>query len=193
MRKLLFFVVVAMMAFAPMVMAQDATPAATPEGTSEAGLTPINLVLKWVPQAQFAGYYAALDQGYYKDEGLDVTLTPAGTDINPEQMLAAGTAQFATDWMGNVLATREAGQNVITIAQIYQRSGMRQITWKDSSLTKFSDLKGKTVGVWPGGNAFPTFAALTKEGIDPTNPSKYPRRSPRGWPAPMPRVKLWRA
>ena len=167
MRKMLFFVVVALMAFAPMVMAQDA---ATPEATSQAGMTPINLVLKWVPQAQFAGYYAALDQGYYKDEGLDVTLTPAGTDINPEQMLAAGTAQFATDWMGNVLATREAGQDVITIAQIYQRSGMRQITWKTSNLTSFADLKGKIVGVWPGGNAFPTYAALTKEGIDPNNP-----------------------
>jgi len=164
MRKVLFLVVLALMVVAPMAMAQDATPEAT-----ATDLTPISLVLKWVPQAQFAGYYAAVAQGYYKDEGLDVTLVPAGTDINPQQYVAAGTAQFGTDWMGNMLATRDAGQDVISIAQIYQRSGMRQITWKDSNLTTFADLKGKTVGVWPGGNAFPTFAALTKEGIDPTN------------------------
>ncbi len=170
MRKLLFFVVVALMAFAPMVMAQDATPEATPEGTAEAGMTKVSLVLKWVPQAQFAGYYAALDEGYYKDEGLDVTLVPAGTDINPEQLLAAGTVQFATDWMGSVLATREAGQNVVTIAQIYQRSGMRLISWKDTGITSFADLKNHIVGVWPGANAFPADAALTKEGIDPNNP-----------------------
>ena len=165
MRKVLFLVVLALMVFAPMAMAQDATPEATAAGD----LTPVSLVLKWVPQAQFAGYYAAASLGYYKDEGLDVTIIPAGTDINPQQYVAAGTAQFGTDWMGNMLATRDAGQDVIAIAQIYQRSGMRQITWKDSNLTSFADLKGKTVGVWPGGNAFPTFAALTKEGIDPTN------------------------
>jgi NitT/TauT family transport system substrate-binding protein len=161
MRKVLFLVVLALMVFAPMAMAQDATPAAD--------LIPVSIVLKWVPQAQFAGYYAAAAQGYYTDEGLDVTIVPAGTDINPQQYVAAGTAQFGTDWMGNMLATRDAGQDVIAIAQIYQRSGMRQITWKDSNLTTFADLKGKTVGVWPGGNAFPTFAALTKEGIDPEN------------------------
>ena len=161
MRKVLFLVVLALLVFAPMALAQDATQAAD--------LTPISLVLKWVPQAQFAGYYEAAAQGYYKDEGLDVTLIPAGTDINPQQYVAAGTAQFGTDWMGNMLATRDAGQDVVSIAQIFQRSGMRQITWKDSGLTSFADLKGKTVGVWPGGNAFPTFAALTKEGIDPEN------------------------
>src|SRR5882672_5175132 len=102
--KLLFLVVVALMVVAPLALAQDATPAAD--------LIPVSIVLKWVPQAQFAGYYAAASLGYYKDEGLDVTLIPAGTDINPQQYVAAGTAEFGTDWMGNMLATRDAGQNV---------------------------------------------------------------------------------
>ncbi len=156
MRKLLFLLVVALMVVAPAAMAQD--------------LTPVSIVLKWVPQAQFAGYYAARDLGYYEEEGLDVTIVAAGTDINPQQLVASGGAQFGIDWMGNLLATRESGQDVVSIAQIFQRSGMRQITWKDSGLTSFDQLGGKVVGVWCCGNQFPTFAALTKAGIDPNNP-----------------------
>jgi NitT/TauT family transport system substrate-binding protein len=133
-------------------------------------LTPVSVVLKWVPQAQFAGYYAAKSLGYYEDEGLDTTIVAAGTDINPQQLVASGDAQFGIDWMGNLLATRDTGQDVVSIAQIYQRSGMRQLTWKDSGLTSFDQLGGKVVGVWCCGNQFPTFAALTKAGIDPNNP-----------------------
>jgi NitT/TauT family transport system substrate-binding protein len=157
MRKLWFLVVIALLVAAPMAQAQDA-------------LTPVSIVLKWVPQAQFAGYYAAKSLGYYENEGLDVTIVPAGVDINPQQLVAAGNAEFGTDWMGNLLATRESGQDVVNIAQVFQRSGMRQITWKSNNLTSFDQLKGHIVGVWPGGNAFPTYAALTKAGIDPTNP-----------------------
>lgn len=129
-----------------------------------------SVVLKWVPQAQFAGYYAAEALGYYEDVGLDVEIIAAGVDINPQQLVAAGDADFGIDWMGNILATRETGQDVINIAQIYQRSGMRQITWGDSDLESFEDLGGRVVGVWCCGNQFPTFAALTKAGFDPENP-----------------------
>lgn len=133
-------------------------------------LVPVSLVLKWVPQAQFAGYYAAEALGYYEEEGLDVEIVAAGVDINPQQLVSAGEVEFGIDWMGNLLATRETGQDVINIAQIYQRSGMRQITWVDSGLTSFEDLGGKVVGVWCCGNQFPTFAALNKAGYDPDNP-----------------------
>jgi NitT/TauT family transport system substrate-binding protein len=130
----------------------------------------VSVVLKWVPQAQFAGYYAAEALGYYENEGLDVTIIAAGVDINPQVLVAAGDAEFGTDWMGNLLATRETGVDVVNIAQIYQRSGMRQITWSDSGLTSFNDLGGRVVGVWCCGNQFPTFAALTKAGFDVENP-----------------------
>jgi NitT/TauT family transport system substrate-binding protein len=133
-------------------------------------LTPVSLVLKWVPQAQFAGFYAADALGYYEEEGLDATIIAAGVDINPQQLVSSGEADFGIDWMGNLLATRESGQDVINIAQIYQRSGMRQITWADSGLTSFADLGGRTVGVWCCGNQYPTFAALTKAGFDVENP-----------------------
>ncbi len=128
--------------------------------------TPVTVVMKWVPQAQFAGYYAAAALGYYEEEGLDVTIVPAGVDINPQQLLASGEAQFIVDWMGNALATKEAGGDLINVAQIYQRSGMRQITWGDSGLTSFEDLGDAVVGVWCCGNQYPTFAALTKAGFD---------------------------
>jgi len=133
-------------------------------------LTPVSIVLKWVPQAQFAGYYAADALGYFEEEGLEVEIVAAGVDINPQQLVNSGEVEFGIDWMGNLLATREAGQDVVSIAQIYQRSGMRQLTWADSGLESFEDLGGRVVGVWCCGNQFPTFAALTRAGFDPENP-----------------------
>lgn len=133
-------------------------------------LVPVSIVLKWVPQAQFAGYYAAEALGYFEEEGLDVTIIAAGVDINPQQLVASGEAQFGIDWVGNLLATRETGQDVVNIAQIYQRSGMRQITFVESGITSFEQLGGQVVGVWCCGNQYPTFAALTKAGFDPENP-----------------------
>lgn len=153
MRKFALLAVFAMLlVLIPAAAAQDATP--------------VSVVLKWVPQAQFAGYYAAEALGYYDNEGLDVTIIPAGVDINPQQLLASGEAEFIVDWMGNALATKAAGGDLINIAQIYQRSGMRQITWEDSGLESFDQLGDQTVGVWCCGNQFPTFAALTKSGFD---------------------------
>ena len=156
MRKWLLVLCLALLVIVPSAAAQD--------------LTPVSIVLKWVPQAQFAGYYAAEALGYYEEEGLDVTIVAAGVDINPQQLVASGETEFGIDWMGNLLATRETGVDVVNIAQIFQRSGMRQITWADSGLTSFEDLGGKVVGVWCCGNQFPTFAALTKAGFDVENP-----------------------
>lgn len=153
MRKVFLLAVVMLLALASVASAQD-------------DLVPVSVVLKWVPQAQFAGYYAASALGYYEEEGLDVEIIPAGVDINPQQLVAAGDVEFGTDWVGNLLATRETGTDVISIAQVYQRSGMRQITWADSGLTTFEDLGDSVVGVWCCGNQYPTYAALTKAGFD---------------------------
>ncbi len=127
----------------------------------------VTLQLKWVPQAQFAGYYAADEQGFYEDEGLNVTLRPGGPDIVPEQVVLGGQAEFGIDWLDNLLATRDQGQNIINIAQVFARSGMTEITWKDSGLDEITKLEGKKVGVWLGGNEHKLFAALTKNGLDP--------------------------
>src|ERR671915_972049 len=127
----------------------------------------VTLQLKWVTQAQFAGYYAALEQGFYEEEGLDVTLKPGGPDIVPEQVVLGGQAEFGINWLDNTLATRDQGGEIVNIAQVFARSGMTEITWKDSGLDSIEDLRGKKVGVWLGGNEHKLFAALNKNGIDP--------------------------
>jgi NitT/TauT family transport system substrate-binding protein len=138
-------------------------------GTTEAQAEPdkVTLQLKWVTQAQFAGYYAALEQGYYEDENLDVTIKPGGPDIVPEQVVLGGQAEFGINWLDNTLATRDQGGEIVNIGQVFTRSGMTEITWKDSGLDDITKLKGKKVGVWLGGNEHKLFAALTKNGIDP--------------------------
>jgi len=135
--------------------------------TAAEDLTPVTLQSKWVVQAQFAGFYAAEDQGYYEDEGLDVTIRPGGPDIVPEQVVAGGQAEFGIDWLDSLLATRDQGQELVNIAQVYARSGMTELTWADSGLDDITKLEGKKVGVWLGGNEHKLFAALTKNGIDP--------------------------
>ena len=136
-------------------------------GSASGDLDKVTLQSKWVVQAQFAGYYAALDQGYYEDEGLDVDIRPGGPDIVPEQVVLGGQAEFGINWLDSTLATRDKGQNIVNIAQVFTRSGMTEITWKDSGLDQITDLKGKKVGVWLGGNEHKLFAALNKNGIDP--------------------------
>jgi NitT/TauT family transport system substrate-binding protein len=136
-------------------------------GEEPAELQPVTVQLKWVTQAQFAGYYAALEEGYYEEEGLDVTIRPGGPDIVPEQVVLGGQAEFGLNWLDNTLATRDQGGQIINIAQVFARSGMTEITWADSGLEEIADLRGKKVGVWLGGNEHKLFAALTKNGMDP--------------------------
>src|SRR5581483_10624825 len=135
----------------------------------QAKLTKVTLQSKWVPQAQFAGYYAALAKGFYKAAGLDVTIKPGGPDIIPEQVVASGQAQFGIDWLPSLLSARDKGTDLVNIAQVFARSGMTEITWKDSGINSIAKMKGKKVGNWLGGNEFELFAALTKNGMDPSH------------------------
>jgi NitT/TauT family transport system substrate-binding protein len=146
--------------------APAAEPTAAPAAEPAAAPDAVTLQLKWVAQAQFAGYYAALEQGYYTDEGLDVTIRPGGPDIVPEQVVASGQAQFGINWLASLLATREQGVPLVNIAQIYSYAGMRQLSWKDTNITSPADLKGKTVAVWFGGNEYNLLATLAKYSIN---------------------------
>ena len=139
--------------------------AATPEECVTP--TPVKLQLQWFTQAQFAGYYAALENGYYKDMCLDVTILEGAVDISPQTVLANGEADFAVSWVSKALAAREGGANIVDVAQVFQRSGTLQVSFKDAAIATSADFKGKKIGNWGYGNEFEIFAALTKAGLDP--------------------------
>ncbi|QQM31647.1 ABC transporter substrate-binding protein [Martelella lutilitoris] len=125
----------------------------------------ITLQLKWVTQAQFAGYYVALEKGFYEEEGLDVTIKPGGPDIAPAQVLAGGGADVIVDWMPSALATREKGVPLVNIAQPYKSSGMMLTCLKENNVMSPEDFPGKTLGVWFYGNEYPFLSWMAHLGI----------------------------
>ena len=125
----------------------------------------VRLQLQWVTQAQFAGYYVALENGYYGEEDLDVTILPGGPDIAPPQVLAGGGADAMLNWMPSALAAREKGLPVVNIAQPFKSSGLMLTCWKDTGITGPQDFKGKTIGVWFFGNEYPFLSWMSQEGI----------------------------
>ncbi len=125
----------------------------------------VNLQLKWVTQAQFAGYYVAKDKGFYEEEGLDVTILPGGPDIAPTQVIAGGGADVTVEWMPAALAAREKGLPLVNIAQPFKSSGMMLTCWKDAGIASPEDLKNRTLGVWFFGNEFPFMSWMSQLGI----------------------------
>ncbi len=123
---------------------------------------PLTLQLKWVPQAQFAGYYVAQAKGFYRDAGLDVTIKPGGPDVNPSQLIAGGGADVIVDWMPSALAAREKGVPLVNIAQVFEHSGMELTCRRDSGIKTPADFPGKTLGVWFSGNEYPFLAWMSK-------------------------------
>ena len=122
----------------------------------------VTIQLKWVAQAQFAGYFVAKDKGFYKDAGLDVTINPGGPDVAPPQVIAGGGADVVVDWMPSALASREKGVALVNISQTFKHSGLELVCRKDTGIKKPEDLKGKTVGIWYGGNEYPFLNWMSK-------------------------------
>ncbi len=159
---------IAMLGVAAVVWAAVGVAGAAPTKHT-AKLTKVTLQLKWVTQAQFAGYYAAKELGYYKAAGLDVTIKPGGPDIIPETVVAGGQAQFGIDWLSSLMTSRDKGVDLVDIGQVFNRSGLTLITWKSSGIDSVAKMKNKTVANWLGGNEFEVFAALVKNGMDPVH------------------------
>jgi NitT/TauT family transport system substrate-binding protein len=147
-----------------------AAPSESASASAAAELKPIRLQLQWFPQAQFAGYFAAKDQGFYKDEGLDVTILPGAVEIVPATVVAGGQAEFGISWVPRMLAPRESGADPVVIGQVFQRSPTLQVSFKDKNITTPEQLKGKKVGSWGFGNESELYAGLVKAGLDPANP-----------------------
>ncbi len=125
----------------------------------------LTLQLKWVAQAQFAGYFVAKDKGFYKEAGLDVEIKPGGPDIAPEQVIAGGGADVIVDWMGGALAAREKGVDLVNIAQPFEKAGMEMVCPANGPIKTEADFKGHTLGVWFYGNEYPFFAWMNKLGL----------------------------
>lgn len=125
----------------------------------------VTLQLKWVTQAQFAGYYVAAAKGFYEEEGLNVTILPGGPDVAPTQVIAGGGADVVVDWMPSALAAREKGLALVNIAQPFKSSGMMLTCLKESGVATPADFKGKTLGVWFGGNEYPFLNWMNKLGL----------------------------
>ncbi len=142
----------------------DTDPAGGGSGDDE--LTDVRLQLQWLPQGQFAGYFAAQEEGYFAEEGLDVELVESGGDIVPQDALANGDVDYAIAWVPKVLGSIEGGANLTNIAQIFQRSGTLQVAWADSGINSVADFEGRKIGSWGFGNEWEIFAAMAAEGLD---------------------------
>jgi len=129
----------------------------------------INLQLQWFAQAQFAGYYAAVDQGFYEDEGLDVTILEGAVEIVPQQVVASGQAQFGIAWVPKALVSNEQDAGLVNIGQVFQRSGTLMVSWADTGISEPADWAGKTVGNWGFGNEYELTAAIEKFGVGDVN------------------------
>ena len=138
--------------------------------SADGHLTPIKLQLQWVAQSQFAGYFAAVDQGFYEEEGLDVTILEGAVEIVPQQVVTSGGAEFGLAWVPKVLESREAGANLVNIAQVFQRSGTLEVSFVDTGIESVEDFEGMRIGTWGFGNEHELFAAMRAVDIDPNNP-----------------------
>jgi NitT/TauT family transport system substrate-binding protein len=143
----------------------DTETTATTAPAEDMELTPINLQLQWFAQAQFAGYYAAVAEGFYEDEGLDVTILEGAVDIVPQQVVATGGAEFGLAWVPKALVSNTEGAGLVNVGQVFQRSGTLMVSWADSGITSPADWEGKVVGNWGFGNEFELTAAIEQAGV----------------------------
>ena len=125
----------------------------------------VTLQLKWVTQAQFAGYYVAAAKGFYGEEDLNVTIKPGGPDIAPGQVIAGGGADVVIDWLPSALAAREQGLPLVNIAQPFKSSGLMLTCLKESGIVTPADFADKTLGVWFFGNEYPFLSWMSQLGL----------------------------
>ena len=145
----------------------ESPDASEPDGSAAGGeAATVQLQLQWTPQAQFGGYYAAQEQGYYEEENLTVEFLPGGGDIVPQQVGSAPDGpEFTIAWVPKVLQAREAGSDLVQIAQVFQRAATLAVSWGDSGILLPEDWEGKRVGAWPFGNELEVIATATLAGL----------------------------
>ena len=144
----------------------EESPGSSVASSAAAEPASVRLQLQWTPQAQFGGYYAAEEQGYYADENLTVEILPGGGDVVPQQVGSAPDGpEFTIAWVPKVLQAREAGSDLVQIAQVFQRAPTLAVSWADSGIETPEDWVGKKVGAWPFGNELEVIATANLAGL----------------------------
>jgi len=135
---------------------------AFPLSAAEISLKKVSLMPLWEPQAQFAGYYVALDKGIYARHGIDLKILRAGPGHSPAKALEKGTVDFAVLWLSTALEHRSAGTELVNLAQISQQSSMMLISKKTAGIKTIADMNGKKVGLWEGDVSIPPRTLFAK-------------------------------
>lgn len=136
----------------------------------------IFLQLKWLHQAQFAGYYLAEELGFYRAEGLRVTIVPGGPGVDPESLVGSGAADFAqAGGIESLLAARDIDLPVIAIGAVFQKIDVAFISKRRSGIAKLADFSGRTVSTWYTGVHLILRALLRDAGLDPASIVELPQ------------------
>jgi NitT/TauT family transport system substrate-binding protein len=120
----------------------------SPLHATEKALKKVSFIPHWSPQAQFAGYYVAYEKGFYKKNGIDLTILQGGPDRPSSQFLIKGKADFATLWLSTAVRLAASGQDIINIGQIIQRSALMLVAKRSSHIKTPQDINGKKVSLW---------------------------------------------
>lgn len=126
----------------------------------------VSLRLKWLAQAQFAGFYVAKAKGFYDQAGLDLTINPGGPNLNVETLVASGNDTFGlAGGTETVLLAREKGLPLVCIGVTVQKTPFTYVTYKDSGITKVQDFAGKKVATWFTGTQYTLYSMLASGGV----------------------------
>ncbi len=139
--------------------------AAAPLHATERTLKKATFIPLWSPQAQFAGYYTALDKGIYRKHGIDLTIITGGPNYPASEYLRKGKADFVLLWLTKAMQERASGVKLVNLAQIVRKSSMMLVARQSSGIRTPADMNGKKVGLWGGEFAIPPHAFFNKYGI----------------------------
>jgi NitT/TauT family transport system substrate-binding protein len=120
----------------------------SPLHAAEKALKKATFIPQWSPQAQFAGYYVAYEKGFYKKNGIDLTILQGGPVRPSSQFLIQGKADFATLWLSTAVRLASSGQDIVNIGQIVQRSALMLVAKKSSGIKTPEDMNGRKVSLW---------------------------------------------
>ncbi|MDI3381160.1 ABC transporter substrate-binding protein [Xenophilus aerolatus] len=148
------------------ILAAVATSMALLAGTPASAAEKVSLRLKWLAQAQFAGFYVAKAKGFYDQAGLDLTINPGGPNLNVETLVAAGNDTFGlAGGTETVLLAREKGLPLVCIGVTVQNTPFTYVAYKDSGITKVKDFAGKKVATWFTGTQYTLYSMLASAGV----------------------------